>query len=797
MTLFHLLFLFASSGKSTANSGYTAANSGYGAAISDLNESLLGPQWLNILQNSAPPIAPAKEHTIHNALGPVREDPYYWLRAKTWNLSPHDEKFDEFTPEGAIASYIEEENAYWTAASANHKNSTELWDEVRDLVNIPSGGILAIHGPYTYEFEYEEGAPLYPLYYRRNVKSNDRKLILNMRELCGVSKEELQAAVMELEEPDCIATSWPQHSGSHQYFALTYKKNNEGFIRVYDMDAGVLVEELPNPSNNGAFFTVENDALMYVTLDSQNKSSSVNFHMIGGDLKNDTMVYQYGKQTEPGYLTTAVYLTSDRKYLTVFSIGSTPEKPRQILDHRLLKASYRHSEEIEIMDKGIVDAVTPMTDHHGRDIFLLSNKGNALGGQIWRAKSRNPTDWELLVKERAGHVILSMFVTESHVVWNEVFDGRIRACTRSLTGTEIVEIDVPLPAPRSVHALGLKNLDTKLGLIQLAVTSPGHPTIYYEYNLLSGDLTENGREIKDWNSDDYITERLDVPIQGGKIPLTVFRHKDTPIDGTAPVLLEGYGAYGIPFIQPFKVWNLPFVQRGGIVVEAHLRGGSDLGYKWYKPGARLDTKTNTFTDVIAVAEFLIQEGYCQKKNIVVSGASAGGLMVGAAVNMRPDLWAGAVATVPFLDAVSTMEDPSLPLTVGEFGEWGNPSRSMEEYNWIASYSPYDNIQKAQYPPMFLIGGLTDSQVGYWEPLKMLAKLRANTNGGPFFGLIGPHGHTDPDPMRTLSFILRCANIDQVKPHGFAHSGKKLLSLRLPKVAKRDRGFVKRETFLYL
>ena len=263
--------------------------------------------------------------------------------------------------------------------------------------------------------------------------------------------------------------------------------------------------------------------------------------------------------------------------------------------------------------------------------------------------------------------------------------------------------------------------------------SPSTPTSTYDYDLATRQRTlRKVQEVPSGHDpSDYVVERLNAPAADGeRVPVTVLRRKSTPVDGSAPLLLYGYGSYGIPIPASFSTNRLSLVDRGWIYAIAHIRGGSDKGWNWFLTARRM-TKKNTFTDFIAAAEHLISRKYATAGGIVAEGRSAGGMLMGAVNNMRPDLWAGVIGGVPFVDVINTMSDTSLPLTPPEWPEWGNPIEDPEAYDYMMSYSPYDQVGPMAYPAVLATGGLSDPRVTYWEPEKWVAKLRpATTSGKP-------------------------------------------------------------------
>ncbi|EJZ20669.1 prolyl oligopeptidase family serine peptidase, partial [Rhizobium sp. Pop5] len=256
------------------------------------------------------------------------------------------------------------------------------------------------------------------------------------------------------------------------------------------------------------------------------------------------------------------------------------------------------------------------------------------------------------------------------------------------------------------------------------------PSQLYDYNMVTRERTllKTQEVPSGHNPDDYVTRRVFAPAwDGEKVPVTLLYRRDTALDGSAPCLLYGYGAYGITIPAGFNTNCLSLADRGFVYAIAHIRGGKDKGFSWYEDG-KMEKKTNTFKDFISAADYLNQEKFTSYAKIIAEGGSAGGMLMGAVANMAPEKFAGLIAAVPFVDVLNTMLDDTLPLTPPEWPEWGNPIESKDEYEQIASYSPYDNVEAKPYPPILALGGLTDPRVTYWEPAKWVAKLRDKTTG---------------------------------------------------------------------
>ena len=310
---------------------------------------------------------------------------------------------------------------------------------------------------------------------------------------------------------------------------------------------------------------------------------------------------------------------------------------------------------------------------------------------------------------------------EDFVAVQERIDGldQVRLIDRA---NESTYIDFPESA--YVASLG-NNPEFRTDTLRLGYSSMVTPDTVFDYHLDSGELEPRKvRQIPSgYDSSEYVTERVTATARdGAQVPASIVRHKDTPTDGSAPVYLYSYGAYGFAFPPSFSTSRLSLLDRGFIYAIAHIRGGDDLGYHWYEAG-KLDKRTNTFNDFVDVARSLIERGYVAEGRIVISGGSAGGQLMGAVVNQAPELWGAVVAHVPFVDVLNTILDETLPLTPIEWPEWGNPIEDRDAFEYIRSYSPYDQLRRRDYPPMLVTGGLNDPRVTYWEPAKYVAKLR--------------------------------------------------------------------------
>jgi oligopeptidase B len=331
-------------------------------------------------------------------------------------------------------------------------------------------------------------------------------------------------------------------------------------------------------------------------------------------------------------------------------------------------------------------------------------------------------NWHELIPHRPGCLVLDTILYRQHMLRLERENGLPRIVVRRLSdGNEHI-----ISFPEEAYSLGISagyEFDTTT--TRFVYSSMTTPAETYDYDMETRERTLRKRQQvpSGHNPADYVTRRLYAPAPDGEtVPVSILYHKDTPLDGSAPVLLYGYGAYGISIPASFSTTRLSLVDRGFIYAIAHIRGGKDKGYHWYKDG-KLAHKLNTFTDFIAAGEYLVAQGLTKRGRIVANGGSAGGMLMGVVTNMAPELFLGIIADVPFVDVLNTMLDKELPLTPPEWPEWGNPITSREEFENIHSYSPYENVEAKAYPHIFAYGGLTDPRVTYWEPAKWVARLR--------------------------------------------------------------------------
>ena len=645
---------------------------------------------------STPPVAPIKKsETIHH--GQTLSDDYAWLRADNWQEVMHNPS----TLDNDIRVYLDAENTYVTdKLSDTEALQADLKAEMKGRIKEDDSSVPIPDGPWSYYSSFVEGGE-YPLICRKPRDGGDEQTLLDGNAMSDGF--------------EYFSLGGTSHSHDHRYmaYALDVKGSEFYTIKIRDLETGLDLDDTIENANPGAVWSRDNQTIFYTRLDENHRPREVYRHKIGTSTADDALVYE---ETDPGFFV---------------GIGSTQSR-----DFIMIGAHDHQTSEVYLIDADKPDA-TPVcveprqtgheysVEHDGYRLLILTNTDDAEDFKIVETPVENPgrENWRDFEPHRAGRLILSHTTFEDYMVRLEREFGLPRIVIRRLSDGDEHEISFDEEA----YSLGLSTgyeYDTEF--IRFTYSSMTTPTKVFDY-----DMEMRERELRKvqeipsgHNSDDYVTRRLMAPAPDGEeIPISLVYHRSTLLDGTAPVLLYGYGSYGISMPASFSTNRLSLVDRGFIYAIAHIRGGKDKGYNWYKEG-KLEKKKNTFNDFIAAANHLINEAMTSRGNIVAHGGSAGGMLMGAVANMAPEIWQGIIAEVPFVDVLNTMLDDTLPLTPPEWPEWGNPIESEEAYNWIKDYSPYDNVEAKTYPNILALAGLTDPRVTYWEPAKWVAKLRA-------------------------------------------------------------------------
>ncbi|TDQ31536.1 oligopeptidase B [Zeaxanthinibacter enoshimensis] len=625
-----------------------------------------------------------KELSIH---GDTRIDNYYWLN-------------DRENPE--VIAYLEAENAYYHEMTAHTRDFQDnLFKEMRSRIKEDDTSVPYKYNGYWYITRYETGKE-YPVYSRK--------------------KETLEAAEEVMFDGNVMAEG-------HDYFNLrgisvspdnslvafgtdTVSRRQYN-IQVKNLATGELYPEIIENTTGSGVWANDNKTLYYTKKDPQTlRSDKIYKHVLGTSPEEDQLVYHEEDET----FNTYVYKSKSRKYIIIGS-GSTMTTEYRVLEADQPAGNFKvFSPRVRGLEYSI--------SHFGDSFFVLTNKDGATNFKLMRTPEDKTSSehWQEFIPHRDSVLLEDVEIFKNYYVLTERDQGLNKMkITRWDSGESYY-----LPFDNETYvAYPYINPDFNTDTLRYMYNSLTSP-----YAVIDINMTTREKEIKKeqevlggkFKKENYRSERIWAEGRDGtKIPVSLVYHKDTELGANTPLLQYGYGAYGYTSDPYFSTVRLSLLDRGFVYAIAHVRGGEYLGRQWYEDG-RLFKKKNTFYDFIDVSKHLIKEGYTSKGHLYAYGGSAGGLLMGAIVNMAPELYNGVIAAVPFVDVITTMLDESIPLTTGEYDEWGNPN-DKEYYEYIKSYSPYDNVKAQDYPNMLVTTGLHDSQVQYWEPAKWVAKLR--------------------------------------------------------------------------
>ena len=653
----------------------------------------------------AAPVAPKKpvEDTRH---GITRVDDYAWLRADNWQAMFKDPSI--LDPE--IRKHLEAENVYMNAAMEDTKALQKtLFAEMKGRIKEDDSSVPVKDGPFAYGTFFVTGGEQ-PRYFRipRDADRNDESL-----------RQLLLDGDKEAEGKAYFRLSGIDHTSDHSHGLWGYDdKGSEYYtLRIRDLATGTDLDDVIENAGGGGAWAPDGKSFFYTLQDENHRPSKIFHHIVGQPQSADRLVYE---ESDPGFfMGVGGSLLDDWIFIDIHD--------HETSEYRLIPTGDLTAEPKLVVKR---DPGTEYNMCEGGDVFyILTNADGAKDFKIMEAPVGAPgkENWREVVAHQPGTLILSHVAYARHLVWLQRRNGLPEIVIRDRrTGAEHA-----IAFDEEAYSLGLHGAaEYDTDVIRFSYSSMTTPSQLYDYDMQTRarTLLKTQEVPSGHNPDDYVTRRVFAPAWDGEtVPVTLLYRKDTPLDGSAPCLLYGYGAYGITIPASFNTNCLSLADRGFVYAIAHIRGGKDKGFDWYENG-KMAHKTNTFKDFIAAAEYLNQEKFTSYANIIAEGGSAGGMLMGAVANMAPEKFAGIIAAVPFVDVLNTMLDDTLPLTPPEWPEWGNPIESKEQYDWIASYSPYDNIGAKAYPPVLALSGLTDPRVTYWEPTKWVAKLRAHTTG---------------------------------------------------------------------
>lgn len=657
-----------------------------------------------------PPIA-QRIDKVTEQVGRTRTDPYAWIRDDNWQAVMQEPELVK----SDIRDYLEAENAYTKAVleTPTEALQAELFEEMKGRIKEDDSSVPMVDGEWAYYRKFREGGE-YPIYAR---KSADEAYDAEAEETVLLDGDKMGEGL------EYFSFGQVSHSPDHSKIAYTYDDKGSEFytLKILDLKTGETTSTVIENTYGVFEWAPGSDAIYWILRNDNNRPEKVFYRKLGES--EDTLVYH---EQDPGYFLGVGKTLSDRFVVIRTGDHTTSE-------YHLIDTQSDAPTKARLFAPREAGVEYELVDYDGK-FFIKTNADGAVDFKImsapYDASSRG--DWSDVIAHEPGTLITGLTAFKNYLVREERKDGLPRLVIQARESGDAHEITFDEPAYDVSSASGYA-YDTNT--LRMFYASPSTPDETFDYNMKTRERTLlKTREVPSGhNPDDYVVERVLVPSHDGAlVPVTLLRHKDTPVDSTAPLLLYGYGSYGITIPADFRTTRLSLVDRGFIYAIAHVRGSMTKGYQWYLDG-KLDKKTNTFKDYVAAGRYLVEKGYTKEGHIVGMGGSAGGLLMGAAANMDPELFGGIVAAVPFVDVLNTMSDTELPLTPPEWPEWGNPLESAEDYDTILSYSPYDNVGDKPYPPMLITGGLTDPRVTYWEPAKWAAKLRHEApEAGPYY-----------------------------------------------------------------
>ncbi|WP_237586987.1 S9 family peptidase [Pontibacter russatus] len=665
--------------------GCTSSNTGSGSSAATVAADTAVIAEAPTTQLPQPPVAKKlpKELTTH---GETRIDNYYWMNQRE-------------DPE--VIAYLNAENAYTQQRLAGTEELQEkLFNEIVGRIKQDDATVPFKDDGYWYYVRYEEGKE-YPIYARKKgTLEAPEEVMVNANERAeGLSY--YAAAGMDV-SPNNQLLAFGEDTVSRRKYNIRFK----------DLKTGKLLPDAIPNTTGSAVWGNDNKTVFYTMKDPALRSFKIFKHTLGTPAAQDKEVYHEADET----FSTYVYKTKSDDYIIIGS-GSTLSNEYRFLDADKPNGVFKV---IQPRERGLEYSV----DHFGDKFYIVTNKDGATNFKLMQTPVSKPgkANWKEVVPHRENVLLEGIEIFRDYLALQERKDGlsQIRVKKWNDPKTDYyIDFD-----EEAYTAYISTNPDFDSKELRFEYSSLTTPSSTYDYNMETKEreLLKRQEVVGDFDPENYEAKRIFATADDGtKIPVSLVYRKGLELNGQNPTLLYGYGSYGNSMNPGFSSVRLSLLDRGFVYAIAHIRGGQEMGRQWYENG-KLLKKKNTFTDFIDVAEYLIEQRYTNPDKLFAQGGSAGGLLMGAVVNMRPELFKGVLAAVPFVDVVTTMLDTSIPLTTGEFDEWGNPAEK-QYYDYMLSYSPYDNVEAKAYPNMLVTTGLHDSQVQYWEPAKWVAKLR--------------------------------------------------------------------------
>ena len=625
------------------------------------------------------------------------EDNYSWIHQN--NILEVLKDSSKLLPE--VRKYLEEENAYFEYQMKNTKDSQKkIFDEIKGRIKLEDQSLPFKDVRYEYWTKTTEKGN-YSIKLRKKINTNEVEEIWNGDK----EKEKLNTEYFGLGDLEV------SFNDKYLAYSLDLKGSEYYTIHVRDIETNKLITEKIQETSGSITFSLDDKYIFYSKLDEHHRPRKIFRHKLGSSVLDDELIFEEKSEA----FTVGLGISSDEKFFFITSSDhNTSEQYYFAVDEQEPKPKL-----IQKRERGIIYSVNSWDEN-----FYKHTNKDAEDFKIERTRSLEDQNWEVFIPARDEVLIGGLVFLKNWIIRSETSNALSKLILRDPKTNEEEEI-IFSDEKVIVPGISLAQKDKNTDEVHLSYSSPKTPGRTYLYNLKTKErkLLKEQEIPSGHNSDDYIVERLECSSHDNRlIPLTITRHKNTPVDGSANLLLYGYGSYGSSMTPNFSSTRLSLIGRDIIWVTAHIRGGMEKGMKWWKEGKLLNKK-NTFEDYIAVAKFLIEKKYTSKGKIIGMGGSAGGLLMGAVVNKNPELFKGIIMAVPFVDSLTTNLDHSLPLTVGEFDEFGNAKENKEHFDYIYSYAPYNNIKKMDYPDILITTSLSDNRVLFDEPAKFTAKLR--------------------------------------------------------------------------
>jgi len=673
----------------------------------DIDESQNINMGQKTSQTHMPPVAhkEAKTMLIH---GHERIDNYYWMRLTDDQKSSTSP--DEHTQK--VLNYLNAENTYREAKTAHLDTlENELYKEIIGRIKQTDLSVPYKYNGYFYMTKFEKGKE-YPIYARKKESLDaEEDIYLNVNELAaGYDYFSVNNTSIS---PNNSILAYSQDTLSRRIYSLHFK----------DLKTEEKLSDKLEGTTGAAVWANDNKTIFYVKKDPVTlRSEKVYSHVLGTDQAEDKLVYFEKDET----FNINLYKTISMDYLMIHS-GHT-----LTTEYRYLSADNPTGDFMLFEPRDMAGKHEYYVSHYKDNWYIRSNE-NAPNFKLMKTSLTNTSkeNWEEVIPHRSKVFLQGVTPFRKYMVMNERIDGISEIRVRTWNGEVDYYIDFDEPSHLAYRST---NLDFDTEVVRIGYQSMKTPNSIYDFNMdtKERELLKQSEVVGKFDPAEYKTHRILATVRDGvKVPVSIIHHKDTQLDGKAPCLLYAYGSYGNNMEPYFSSTRLSLLDRGFVYAIAHVRGGQEMGKQWYEDG-KLLKKKNTFFDFIDCGKELIANGFADKDRLFAMGGSAGGLLMGAIMNYEPELWKGVIAAVPFVDVVTTMLDETIPLTTFEWDEWGNPM-NQKYYDYMLSYSPYDNVEAKAYPATLVTTGLFDSQVQYWEPAKWVAKLREyKTDNNPLY-----------------------------------------------------------------